>query len=49
VGNQRKAYHGRVLAVVRSNGEPGTITLTAQSEGLPAAQITLQAATPGDK
>lgn len=43
VGNQRKTHHGRLLAVVRSNGEPGAITLTAHAEGLPAAQITLQA------
>jgi beta-galactosidase len=43
VGNQRKAHHGRLLAVVRSNGQPGAITLTARSEGLPDAQISLQA------
>jgi beta-galactosidase len=43
VGNQRKAYHGRLLAVVRSNGQPGEITLTARTEGLPAAQLQLHA------
>ncbi|MBE2236314.1 MAG: glycoside hydrolase family 2 protein [Caldilineaceae bacterium] len=43
VGNQRSAHHGRLLAVVRSNGEPGAITLTAHTEGLPDVQIELQA------
>ena len=43
VGNQHKAYHGRLLAIVRSAVQPGAITLTAQTEGLPAASIELQA------
>ncbi len=43
VGSQRKAYHGRLLAVVRSAAQPGAITLTAQTDGLPAAAIELQA------
>jgi beta-galactosidase len=43
VGNHRKAYQGHLLAVVRSNGQPGEITLTGQTDGLPDAQIRLQA------
>jgi beta-galactosidase len=42
VGNQHKAYHGRLLAIVRSAAQAGVITLTAQAEGLPAARIELQ-------
>jgi beta-galactosidase len=43
VGNQHKAYHGRLLAIVRSAAQAGNITLTAHTEGLPAANIELQA------
>jgi beta-galactosidase len=43
VGSQHKAYQGRLLAIVRSAVQTGTITLTAQAEGLPAARIDLQA------
>ena len=43
VGNRRKAYQGHLLAVVRSTGQPGEITLTARAEGLPAAQVKIQA------
>lgn len=41
VGHQRKAYQGRLLAVIRTNGEAGEITLTARAEGLPVSQIQL--------
>lgn len=43
VGNHRRAYQGHLLAVLRSSGQPGEITLTARTEGLPSAQIRLQA------
>jgi beta-galactosidase len=43
VGNHRKAYQGHLLAVVRSNGKPGEITLTAKTEGLAPAQVKIQA------
>jgi beta-galactosidase len=43
LASQRHAYQGRVLAIVRSTAQPGEIVLTAQTEGLPAAQIRLQA------
>ena len=43
VGGERTAYQGHLLAVVRSNGQPGEIVLTARMEGLPAAQTRLQA------
>lgn len=43
VGDRRKAYQGHLLAVVRSNGDKGEITLTARAEGLPPARLTLRA------
>jgi beta-galactosidase len=43
VGSQRKAYQGRLLAVVRTTGDAGAIALEAQAGGLPAAQVQLQA------
>ena len=43
VGSHRKAYRGHLLAVVRSNGQPGAISLTARVDGLPESKIELQA------
>ncbi|NLE45582.1 MAG: glycoside hydrolase family 2 protein [Chloroflexi bacterium] len=43
VNSERKAYHGRLLAVVRTTGNAGEITIEAQSEGLPTAQIQIRA------
>ncbi|GHO64114.1 hypothetical protein KSC_030060 [Ktedonobacter sp. SOSP1-52] len=43
VGNHRQAYQGHLLAVVRSNGQPGEIILTACVDGLPEARISLLA------
>ncbi len=34
VGNTRKAYEGRLAAVVRTNGEAGDVVLRAQAAGL---------------
>ncbi|NSW53341.1 MAG: glycoside hydrolase family 2 protein [Anaerolineae bacterium] len=42
-GSQHRAFQGRLLAVIRSTPEAGPITITAQAEGLPLAQIQLQA------
>jgi len=42
-GNSRKAFEGHLLAVVRSNGQPGEITLAARAEGLPEARVQLRA------
>jgi beta-galactosidase len=42
-GSQRMAYQGHLLAVVRSNGQPGEIVLTARMEGLPEAQVKIKA------
>ncbi|MCX7668668.1 MAG: DUF4982 domain-containing protein, partial [Anaerolineae bacterium] len=42
VGNQHKAFHGRLLAIVRSAPWAGSVTLTARAEALPAATIELQ-------
>jgi len=36
--NHRKLYKGKVLAVIRGNGETGEIAITATSDGLKAAQ-----------
>ena len=41
--NQRKAMNGLCLAVIRSNGKKGSITLKAISDGLAPAIIILQA------
>ena len=42
VGSRRKAWQGRLTAVVRATGQPGPVTVKAQVEGLPTAEITLQ-------
>jgi hypothetical protein len=42
VGRQSKAYQGYLLAIVCSTGQIGEITLTAQAEGLPPAQVKIQ-------
>lgn len=38
-GNQRRVHEGRAMVVVRSNGEPGEIVLTATADGIPPAFI----------
>lgn len=38
---QRKAWQGRCLVIVKSEREPGAITLKASSQGLQTAQITI--------
>ncbi|MDQ3845186.1 MAG: DUF4982 domain-containing protein, partial [Bacteroidota bacterium] len=40
---QRKAWHGRCLVIIKSNGQPGTITLKAVPEGLQPAVLTITA------
>jgi beta-galactosidase len=42
-GPQRKAYEGRLMAVVRTIGQVGEIVVRAQAEGLTAAETRLQA------
>jgi len=42
-GSQRKAYQGRLMAVVRSSGQPGEIRLKASAEGIKAAEVRLAA------
>ncbi len=37
----RKAFNGKCLAVIRSDGDPGTITINAGSEGLEGARLEL--------
>jgi beta-galactosidase len=41
-GNQRKAYHGRALVVVRSSRNVGDIRLTAAAQGLPTTSTAIQ-------
>lgn len=41
--NERKAFHGLCLAVIQSKRERGTIRLSAESEGLQAAEVLIQA------
>ena len=42
-GNQRKAYRGRCLVVVKSHGRPGEIRLRAQADGLDGAEVVIRA------
>lgn len=42
IGNQRKAFRGRALVVVKSKLEPGDILFTAQADGLEGAEITIR-------
>jgi beta-galactosidase len=42
-GNQRRAFRGRCLVVVRSCGTPGEIRLRAQADGLDGAEVVIQA------
>jgi beta-galactosidase len=40
-GNQRSAYRGRCVVVVRSTGQPGEIRLRAQADGLDPAEVVI--------
>ncbi|HUX85259.1 MAG TPA: glycoside hydrolase family 2 TIM barrel-domain containing protein [Chitinophagaceae bacterium] len=40
-GNQRKAFHGMCLVVVRTTRKAGLVTLTATGDGLKTARVTL--------
>ena len=42
-GSTRKAFSGKALAIVRSNGKSGAITINASSSGLTASSITVTA------
>jgi hypothetical protein len=44
-GTSRKAFSGKVLAIVRSTGSAGTIMVTASSSGLTSASVTATAQT----
>ena len=35
-------YRGKALVIIRSNGNPGTITLSANAEGLPTETVTIE-------
>ena len=39
--NTRNAFHGKALAIIQSTKEVGTMTITAEAEGLEAASITI--------
>ena len=41
--HHRAAFSGKVLAIVQSTGEAGTITITAESSGLSTGEITVNA------
>ena len=43
-GSQRAAFRGRCVAVVKSNGQPGDLRLTASVEGLPPAEVVITVA-----
>ena len=40
----RKLYDGRAIAILRATAHKGNITITATTEGVPPATITLHAA-----
>ena len=40
---ERAAYNGLCLVIIRSTNEPGTMTLKARSPGLPSAEVKLEA------
>jgi len=42
IGNQRKAFRGRCIVVIKSNGEVGDIILNAQADGLVGAELKVQ-------
>jgi beta-galactosidase len=42
-GTSRKAFSGKVLAIIQSTGSPGQITVTATSSGLTMASTTVSA------
>ena len=41
-GNQRKAFHGRCLVALRSDGNPGKMHLSAQADGLLGAEVEVE-------
>jgi beta-galactosidase len=43
VGNQRKAWRGRLMAVIRSTGQSGEIVLRASADGVAASELRLNA------
>lgn len=42
-GRSRRLFNGKAMAIIQSTKETGAITLSAQSEGLPLAEVSLQA------
>jgi len=46
-GNQRSAFEGKCVAIIRSNANDGKITVSASADGLAGSAITLTAAPPG--
>ena len=43
IGDRRKAWHGRLMAVVRSNGQAGEIVVKASTDNLTTANIRITA------
>ncbi len=41
-GNFRSTFRGRCLAVVRSNGKPGNVILSAQADGLTSGELVIR-------
>lgn len=41
--HSRKAFHGLAMAIVQTKGRPGTITVTANSNGLQPASVVINA------
>jgi beta-galactosidase len=49
VGNQRRAFRGLCMVLVRAKNQPGAITVTAQARGLPLARIVIRTAPAGGR
>ncbi|MDX1682981.1 MAG: glycoside hydrolase family 2 TIM barrel-domain containing protein, partial [Phycisphaeraceae bacterium] len=43
--DHRRAFHGRMLAIVQAHGDPGEVTVTARAEGLAEGACRVEAAT----
>ncbi len=41
-GNQRKAWQGRCLVIIKSTDQPGKILLRVSSEGIPSSEIIIE-------
>src|SRR5205823_763186 len=48
-GNQRRAFQGRCVAMVKASADSGTIEIAASAEGLAGAAVSISAAAPQER